>query len=135
MHRGPRFIGTGCILVESVFKQFMYREQILTSSSDRSGRWTCTLNSSRPAFSAAMEGGPMEPPSIPGPVDNTLCGTSPAQIRLPRRTLTSLHWLSISISFRNHYLHLCFSNSGPRAENSPQSLITAREKLVAHLSS
>ena len=63
-----------------------------TSSSVRSGRWTCTLNSSRSAFSAAMEGGPMEPPSIPGPVDNTLCGTSSAQIRLPRRTLTSLHW-------------------------------------------
>ena len=66
----------------------------MTSSFGRSGRWTCTLNSSRPAFSAAMEGGPKEPPSIPGPVDSrpTLCGTSPAQIRLPRRTLTSFHW-------------------------------------------
>ena len=59
-----------------------------TSSSEPCG-WPSW---SPPAFSAATGSGPMEPPSIHGNADNTLCGASPARIRVPRRTSTSLHW-------------------------------------------
>ena len=73
-----------------------------------------SMNSRRPAFSAAMEGGPIEPPSIPGPMDNTLCETSLAQKRLPRRTLTSLHW-------RQDRQHLRRSHgSAPSMQSCPQ---------------
>ena len=93
----------------------------MTSSFGRSGRWTCTLNSSRPAFSAAMEGGPMEPPSIHGPVDNTLCGTSPAPKCLSRRTLTSLHW-------RQGRQHLRRSHgSAPSMQSCPQGTMPSSQ--------
>ena len=91
-----------------------------TSSSERSGPWMCMPSWSPPAFFAATGSGPsrpMEPPSIHGNADNTLCGTLPARIRLPRRTPTSLHWrqgrqhLRLELRKRSKYAELASSGN------------------------
>ena len=75
-------MATTVLLAVAVLANISAMLSPMTSSSEPSGLWTCTLSWSRHAFCAAMESVPMEQPSILGSTVNILFGTLRVRIRL-----------------------------------------------------